>query len=137
MARKPAIWRYDPVQRAALLREGEQYPSVHDVAQRPTSHVGTDARGPAFTRSANGGVDIGAFELQTIRPPRVTSTIFNDGSAQRSMVTSLTVTFNTNVVFAGNPATAFSLSRNGGGAVNIRDSKFSERNFKIGRVLHF
>ena len=45
MARKPAIWRYDPVQRAALLREGEQYPTVHDVAQRPTSHVGTDARG--------------------------------------------------------------------------------------------
>jgi hypothetical protein len=81
--------------------------------------LSTDARGGGFLRSANGGVDIGAFELQTVLPPRVVSTTVNDGSAQRSMVTSLTVRFNTNVQFSGNPTSAFSLTRNGGGAVNF------------------
>lgn len=79
----------------------------------------SDARGGAFVRSANGGVDIGAFEFQTVFPPRVVTTIVNDGSIQRSMVNSLTVQFNTNVAFNGSPASAFSLTRNGGGAVNF------------------
>jgi hypothetical protein len=79
----------------------------------------TDARGSGFVRSASGGVDIGAFELQTILPPKVLSTSVNDGTFQRSMVMSLRVTFNTNVTFAGNPAAAFGLTRIGGGAVEF------------------
>jgi predicted outer membrane repeat protein len=101
---------------------------VNTIALQPTSPLlnvganpaglGTDARGGPFVRNS-GGVDIGAFELQTVRPPRVASTVVNDGSVQRSMVTSLTITFNTNVNFGGAPAAAFSLTRNGGGAVNF------------------
>ena len=42
--------------------------------------------------------DIGADEYA---PPQVQSTMVNDGSAQRSRVTSVTVTFNSQVTFAG------------------------------------
>ncbi len=53
----------------------------------------------------------------TSAPPQVQSVVVNDGSAQRSMVTSLTVTFNTTVSFAGAPAAAFTLTRVNGGSV--------------------
>lgn len=43
----------------------------------------------------------------------------NDGSAQRSRVTSLTVRFSGIVTFSGPPADAFTLMRNGGKAVNF------------------
>jgi uncharacterized delta-60 repeat protein len=43
----------------------------------------------------------------------------NDGSAQRSRVTSLTVRFSSQVTFSGVPAQAFTLSRTGGGAVTF------------------
>jgi hypothetical protein len=73
----------------------------------------TDQRGlPRF-----GPVDIGAFEVQAA--PTIVSTVINDGSAQRSRVTSLTVTFNYAVSFAGSVASAFTLTRTGGGAVNF------------------
>jgi hypothetical protein len=73
----------------------------------------TDQRGlPRF-----GAVDIGAFEVQAA--PVVLSTRVNDGSVQRSRVTSLTVTFNYVVSFAGTVASAFTLTRTGGGAVNF------------------
>jgi len=55
--------------------------------------------------------------------PHVTSTQVNDGNAQRSRLTSLKVTFDTQVTFSGNDATgAFTLSRNGGGAVSFTAS---------------
>jgi uncharacterized delta-60 repeat protein len=43
----------------------------------------------------------------------------NDGTAQRSRVTSLTVRFSSQVTFSGAPADAFTLLRTGGGAVNF------------------
>jgi hypothetical protein len=55
--------------------------------------------------------------------PHVTSTQVNDGNAQRSRVTSLRVTFDTQVTFSGNDTTgAFTLTRNGGGAVSFSAS---------------
>jgi hypothetical protein len=45
--------------------------------------------------------------------------IVNDGSAQRSQVTSLTVRFSSQVTFSGSPDQAFTLTRNGGGAVSF------------------
>jgi hypothetical protein len=54
----------------------------------------------------------------TAAPPHVQSVAVNDGtSPQHSMVTSMTVTFDTVVNFASTPAAAFTLSRIGGGAV--------------------
>jgi probable HAF family extracellular repeat protein len=50
-------------------------------------------------------------------PPRVQAVSVNNGSAQRSRVTSLTVTFSAQVSFAGSVAGAFRLSRIGGGSV--------------------
>jgi autotransporter-associated beta strand protein len=49
--------------------------------------------------------------------PTVLSTQVNDGAAQRSRITSLQVTFSAQVTFAGTVASAFMLTRNGGGAV--------------------
>jgi hypothetical protein len=65
-------------------------------------------------RVQNGRLDIGAVELQ--QPARVASVMVNDGTAQRSRVTSVTVTFNTVVSFAGSPASAFRLTRTSPGA---------------------
>jgi hypothetical protein len=54
----------------------------------------------------------------TAAPPHVQSVVVNDGtSPQHSMVTSMTVTFDTVVNFASTPAAAFTLSRIGGGSV--------------------
>jgi hypothetical protein len=54
--------------------------------------------------------------------PSVTSTQINDGSAQRSRVTRLQVTFNTQVSFAGAVGDAFTLVRTGGGSVSFQAS---------------
>lgn len=53
----------------------------------------------------------------TAAAPTVAGTQVNDGSAQRSRVTSLTVTFDSVVSFANGVANAFTLTRNGGGSV--------------------
>jgi hypothetical protein len=53
----------------------------------------------------------------TTPPPRVASVLVNDGSAQRSMVTSLTVTFSTVMHF--DPG-AFELVRQGGGVIDLQ-----------------
>jgi hypothetical protein len=45
-------------------------------------------------------------------PPKVTSVQINDGKSQRSVVKSLTITFDQPVFFSGNPAAAFTLTRN-------------------------
>jgi predicted outer membrane repeat protein len=77
----------------------------------------TDQRG--YQRVAGGQADIGAYEsgAAPVAPPTVTSVSINDGSAQRSRVTSLTLTFSTQVTFAGAVTNAFTLTRNGGGSV--------------------
>jgi hypothetical protein len=46
-------------------------------------------------------------------PPQVASLQINDGSVQRSTVRSITVTFDEPVFFSGDPAAAFTLTRNG------------------------
>jgi hypothetical protein len=79
-----------------------------------------DQRGPGFVRVFNGKADIGALEVQPVTPPaKVSSVQVNDGSAQRSRVTELSVTFTTQVTFAGAVGNAFTLTRNGGGPVNF------------------
>jgi hypothetical protein len=62
-------------------------------------------------------------EFSHVAPgPTVLSTQVNDGSAQRSRVTSLSVTFSAQVTFAGTVASAFTLTRSGGGAVSFQAS---------------
>jgi len=70
-----------------------------------------DQRGTGFARSF-GQTDIGAFEVQSSLPPtKVTNVQINDGSAQRSRVTSLQVTFNNPPALPTNPANGFQLKR--------------------------
>jgi predicted outer membrane repeat protein len=71
-----------------------------------------DQRGVGFPRISNGQTDIGAFELQVVSAPTVTSVVVNDGSAQRSTVRSITVTFSDLVTLAPG---AFDLQRTGPG----------------------
>jgi hypothetical protein len=49
--------------------------------------------------------------------PRVQSVAVNNGAIQRSRVTSLSVTFDSVVSFSGTVASAFTLTRTGGGSV--------------------
>jgi autotransporter-associated beta strand protein len=72
--------------------------------------------GDLFTIDYAGGT--GNDVVVTRRPSlQVTSTQINDGSAQRSRVTSLTVTFNAPVTFSITAGTAFTLVRNSDGAI--------------------
>jgi hypothetical protein len=76
----------------------------------------------AFGCSADGRIIVGrgvdpagrneSWIARLDAPPRVAATQVNDGSAQRSRVTSLTVTFSTQVSFASTPGAAFTLTRN-------------------------
>jgi hypothetical protein len=63
--------------------------------------------------------NIYAQRYKLTEAPRVSAAQVNDGSAQRSRVTSLTVTFDAAVVFAGPVGDAFALTRAGGGAVGF------------------
>jgi hypothetical protein len=74
--------------------------------------------GRPFTISYTGGTGNDVV-LTRVAAPRVLSTQVNDGSAQRSRVASLTVTFDTVVNFATTAGAAFTLVRNGGGAVTF------------------
>jgi autotransporter-associated beta strand protein len=75
-----------------------------------------DFEGHLFTINYAGG--IGGNDLFLVRRANVnvTSTRINDGAAQRSRVTSLTLTFSDPVDFSITPGTAFNLVRNSDGA---------------------
>ncbi len=74
--------------------------------------LANDQRGPGFFRIFGPNADIGAYESHApLTPPTVTAVSINDGSAQRSRVTSLTVQFSQQVLLPTNPADAFQLRR--------------------------
>ncbi len=108
-----------------LANNGGPTQTISIAANSPLRNAGSnpagvvnDQRGPGFPRSSGGGVDIGAFEFQVA--PQVSDVTVNAGQAnatQRSRVTSIDITFDTVVTFAGAVADAFTLSRIGGGAV--------------------
>jgi glucose/arabinose dehydrogenase len=95
-----------------------------DLNTLVVSNFATGAQGPVDLRvrpdgslyyvSINGGVVNRVYAA-----PRVTGTVMNSGEAQRSRVSSISVTFNTQVTFAGAVANAFNLTRTGGGAVTF------------------
>src|SRR5262249_56717111 len=93
-----------PTQTHALLPGS---PAI-DTGSNPAS-LTTDQRGGIFVRSFGAAPDMGAFEVQPTRPPRVanqTITI-NGGAVQRSRVTTLQVDFDQLVTLPVNPADAF------------------------------
>src|SRR5262249_10223786 len=57
------------------------------------------------------GSDIGAVEIVAALPPTVTTIAINNGDAQRSMVTTIKVTFSEAVTFPMGLAAAFDVSR--------------------------
>jgi hypothetical protein len=75
------------------------------------------AGGATFQISYKGGTSGRDVVLTVAAPPTVTAVAVNDGTAQRSMVYSLTVTFDSVVTFATNPSAAFTLTRLDGAAV--------------------
>jgi hypothetical protein len=99
------------------------FPVLSDASGRATAPTFTAngiAGGPyVVTATASGGSSPSVnFSLtNTSSAPTVGAVRINDGSAQRSRVTSLTVTFSAQVTFAGTVGAAFTLTRNGGGAV--------------------
>jgi hypothetical protein len=79
------------------------------------ANLAYDERGAGFPRVFGSAADIGAFEAQQTT---ITSVVVNAGQAnllQRSMVTSLTVTFSGQVTFTGSAVAAFQLARTGPG----------------------
>jgi glucose/arabinose dehydrogenase len=95
-----------------------------DLTTLQVNDFATAANGPVDLRVRPDGsliyvsINDGAVR-RIVSAPRVTQTTVNDGSAQRSSVTSLTVTFNTQVTFTSTAAAAFTLSLNGGGSVGF------------------
>jgi len=85
-----------------------------------------DQRGNGFSRTVNKATDMGSFEVQNAAAlPTVTTIVVNDGSTQRSMITSIKITFSEAVTFPNGINNAFTLTRTtaptGGalGSVNI------------------
>jgi hypothetical protein len=93
-----------PTQTMALLPGS----SAIDMGSNP-GNLSNDQRGPGFVRVFGSAADIGAFEVQP--GAQVLSLKVNDGSAQRSRVTSLTLTFSSSVLLPANAAAAFLLKR--------------------------
>lgn len=124
-----AAWRtatgQDLNSRLATPAEVFVNPAANDyrlLAGGPGVDTGTATQAPTrdlvnAIRPQGAGFDIGAYEFVVAAPPQVSQVRINDGSAQRSRVTSLTVTFNATVTFAGPVASAFTLLRTGGKAV--------------------
>src|SRR5262249_29253235 len=91
-------------------------------------------------KANNGFADsnIASVSINVIIPgsaPSVTSVTIDNGTAQRSMVRSVTVTFSGVVSFAGPAANAFQLARTGGGNVTLAvDLTGSTATQTIGRL---
>jgi len=85
-----------------------------DAGSNPAA-LANDQRGSGFARVAGAAADIGAFEVQNVATPPTALVQVNDGSAQRSRVTSFQVTFSETVTFPSGLAAAFQLQRTGPG----------------------
>ncbi len=86
-----------------------------DAGSNPLS-LSSDQRSVGFVRSFGGKADIGSFEVQSV-PAKIVSVAINDGSAQRSRVTSLLVTFDQPPQLPGSPANGFELKRQSDNAI--------------------
>jgi hypothetical protein len=85
--------------------------SVDVVVEFPGSHV---------TRTNSVAADQTVSVLEN--PAAIPTVAINDGSAQRSRVTQLVVSFASQVTFAGPLTSAFTLTRTGGGSVSFAAS---------------
>ncbi|MBX7104918.1 MAG: hypothetical protein K1X57_12605 [Gemmataceae bacterium] len=109
----------DPDMAASLANNGGPTRTFKLNATSPARDVGSnpagltfDQRGTGYARVVNGAPDIGSYEADAVvAPAKVSTLVINDGSAQRSRVTSLTVTFTNSVAFTGAVAGAFELTR--------------------------
>src|SRR5262249_40037638 len=117
--------------RPTLLSHANAAPTKSGNAQSGIPVFGTDGSlvyylslaGDLVTGDYNNNYDIFAYITP---PPRVASIQINDGSAQRSMVKSITIAFDEPVFFNGDPASAFTLTRNGStGSVQLAVSSIS------------
>jgi hypothetical protein len=77
--------------------------------------LAADQRGGSFARVYGSAPDIGAFEVQP--SAHIQAVQVNDGSPQRSRVTSLTVTFDQPVMLPANTSDAFQLKRQSDNAI--------------------
>lgn len=93
-----------PTQTMAIIGTSPAY----NAGTNPAS-LTTDQRGGANVRVFGAAPDMGAYEAQ-YAPAKVASIVVNDNSAQRSMVRSMTVTFDSLVTLPINQADAFSLA---------------------------
>jgi hypothetical protein len=100
-----------------IFNPGQQTATIN-VAINPQSVTGTSANFFMNLTSPSGAVITDNQGQGTIlgQPARVQSTVVDDGSAQRSMVRSLTVSFSATVSFAGAVENAFTLTRVSDGA---------------------
>lgn len=83
-----------------------------NTGSNPAPALTYDQRGVGFARTSKGGTDMGAFEIQApAAPPQVNLIQIGDGSAQRSLVKSIKVTFSEVVSFPSGITAAFDVTR--------------------------
>lgn len=95
-----------------------------DVSTRAVNDFATNVSTPVSLRvGADGSLYYLSYATGAVNrvysAPRVTGAIVNDGSSQRSSVTSMTFSFSAQVSFAGPIEQAFTLDRLGGSAVGF------------------
>lgn len=105
----PLAGNFGAVKTHALLTGSPAINSGSNSAALPF-----DQRGPGFQRTSGATTDIGAYEVQ--HAPTIANVIINDGSAQRSRITSMTVQFSTLMLPSAMPASSFVLEKMAGGS---------------------
>jgi len=94
-----------------------------DAGDNVANALTTDQRGKARTyddaavSNAGDGTDIGAVEVHPSNPPSVTLIQVNGGAAQRSLVTSIKISFSEAVTFPAGINNAFVVERTGKGSL--------------------
>jgi hypothetical protein len=94
-----------------------------DAGDNVANALATDQRGKARTYDDSGvsnagdGTDIGAVEVHPSNPPSVTLIQVNGGAAQRSLVTSIKISFSEAVTFPAGINNAFVVERTGKGSL--------------------
>jgi hypothetical protein len=111
----PAIELYDP-SNALLGSDDNSAPDGRNATLTRTVAV----TGSYRIRVIAAGGTSGEYVVTASVPPKVTGVVVNNGGAQRSLVTSLTISFDQVVTLPASVADAFTLARTGGGPVTFQ-----------------
>jgi hypothetical protein len=108
----PLIELYDP-NNVLLGSDDDSAGDGHNAMLTKAATIAGEYRVRMIGAGSTSGEYTLSLNVNNDPPPQISSVVIDDGTAQRSLVRSLTVTFNEPVNLPGTPTTAFQLTRTG------------------------